>query len=187
MNAQALAFVKKHIFVYQIANVTNDYYTFYGYVDQPSSKPFYVDTMWLSEKAIFSEQGLFRPTNEAMLKKKHFSDTSRYAVIYLYRPGKFTNSLGNYNIYFDNKFMCVARNKSGYIFTILKEGNFPIRSALYKDESSIDLHVQFGKKYYVKSMIHWGIFKRLYNFKLEMAQMKPEDGKPEFENVNVQY
>ncbi|HEX4850087.1 MAG TPA: hypothetical protein VFV08_04730, partial [Puia sp.] len=157
-----------------------------GYVDQPSAKPFYVDTMWLSEKAIITEHGLFSSTSEALLKRGHFSDTSKYAVIYVYRPGKFTNSLGNYNIYFDNKFMCVAKNKSGYIFKVYKEGNFEVKSALYKDESSINLHIQFGKRYFVKSMIHWGIYKRLYNFKLEMAQMKPEDAKPEFEMVNLQ-
>ncbi len=86
----------------------------------------------------------------------------------------------------DNSIMCVAKNKSGYIFKILKEGQFEIKSRLFNDESSVILNVRFGNMYYVKSMIHWGISRRLYNFKLEMAIKGSSVGKAEFGDVNVQ-
>jgi len=105
-------------------------------------------------------------------------------VLYLYRPGKLTNSMGNYLVYFDNNVMCVAKNNTGYIFKILKEGTFEIKSRLLKDESAVKLEVKFGNIYYVKSMVHWTITKRLYNFKLDMAIMKPEDGQEEYYDVN---
>jgi hypothetical protein len=78
------------------------------------------------------------------------------------------------------------QNKSGYIFVILKEGKFKMNSSLYKDESGTELDIKFGHVYYVKSMIHWGISSRLYNFKLEMVQMDPKEGKTEFADVNLQ-
>lgn len=183
---ETIDLIKKHKLVYEIIKTTDRYYIFKGYIDKTSNPPIQTDTMWLNEKTVVANNELFRPVqNNAALKKAHFSDTSQYAVLYLYRPGKLTNSLANYLIYFDDIIMCVARNKSGYLFKIMKEGKFTLKSKLYKDAAAVELDVKFGNVYYVKSMIHWGVFKRLYNFKLEMALVKPEDGKIEFEEVNL--
>ena len=81
--------------------------------------------------------------------------------------------------------MC-CKNKSGYIFKILKEGQFNLKSKLYKDESSVKVDVKFGKTYYIKSMVHCGMFKGLKNYKLEMAMINPAEGKTEFGEVNLQ-
>lgn len=187
MSAEMQQFVKQHQLVFQVTNISGDYYIFKGYVDKTSNPPVQTDTMWLHEKTSIASNELFRQVkNSALLKRAHFSDTSRYAVVYLYRPGKLTNSLGNYLVYFDDIPMCVAKNKSGYIFKVLKEGKFEVKSKLYKDESVTVLDVKFGSTYYVKSMIHWTISSRLYNFKLEMAVVKPDRGQMEFEEVNLQ-
>jgi hypothetical protein len=184
---ETLQFLKSHDLVYEIINITENYYTFKGYVDKTSNPAFLTDTMWFSEKLNYTSNELFKKLpNAAILKKNHFSDTSKYAVVYIYRPGKFTNSLGDYPVYFDNAAMLVAKNNSGSIYKILKEGKFEIKSKLLKDESSVKLDVKFGRTYYVKSMIHWGITSRLYNFRLEMAIVSPEHGQAEFENVNLQ-
>jgi hypothetical protein len=181
------AFFQKHKLVYQISNVTPEYYTFTGYVDKIKNNPIQADTIWLNERVNIPDNRLFKNIpNPAVLRKERFSDTSKYAVLYVYRPGKLTNSLGSYLIYFDDNIMCVAKNRSGYIFKIFKEGQFTIKSRLYKDESSTMLDVKFGKTYYVKSMIHWTISSRLYNFKLEMKVMNPEDGQNEFGDVDLQ-
>jgi hypothetical protein len=143
--------------------------------------------MWLTEKTTIVNNTLYKQIPDAaVLKKQHFSDTSNYAVVYVYRPGKITNSLGNYLIYLDDNLICDAKNKTGFIFKIFKEGQFTLSSKLYKDESGVKLDVKFGKAYYVKSMIHWGISSRLYNFKLEMAVVDPISGTEEFEKVNIQ-
>ena len=187
MPEENLKFIKKHKLVYEIGRTTKEYYPFKGYVDKVSDIPIQTDTMWLTEKANRVSNELFKPVaNSYSLKKAKFSDTSNYAVLYLYRPKKFTNSLGNYFVYFDDNLMCVAKNNSGFIFKILKEGVFEVRSKLFKDESAVKLDVKFGKTYYVKSSIKLGITSRLYNFKLEMANVPPADGIPEFEEVDIQ-
>ena len=35
-------------------------------------------------------------------------------------------------------------------------------------------------------MVHWGMFKGLKNYKLEMAMINPAEGKTEFGEVNLQ-
>jgi hypothetical protein len=183
---QSLRVLKQHTLIYEITGVTDEYYLFTGRFDKKSNLPVQIDTAWLHEKINVPSNELFkRVANENLLRRAHFSDTSKYAVLYLYRPGKLTNSLGDYLVYFDDDIMCVAHNKSGYIFKILKEGKFNIKSRLLKDESSVPVDIKFGKVYYVKSMIHWGISSRLYNFKLAMELMDPGQGKTEFAETNL--
>ena len=178
--------LKKHKLAYEITKSTADYYVFKGYIDNTSGNAFQADTMWVTEKNNIVNNALFdRVSDPAVLYKDHFRDTSKYAILYVYRPGKITNSLGNFLVYFDENPMWVARNRSGYIFKILREGKFNITSRLFKDESSVTLDIKFGKTYYAKSMIHWGISSRLYNFKLEMAQVDEQLGKDEFDKVNI--
>jgi hypothetical protein len=187
MSDETLKLVKKHKWVYEIGRITNEYYLFKGYVDDVSNAPIQIDTMWLNEKINRVSNELFKPVaNSAQLKKANFSDTSKYAVLYLYRPKKLSNSLGNYLIYFNDAIMCAAKNNTGYLFKILKEGQFEIKSKLLKDEAAVKLDIKFGKTYYVKSMIHWGITSRLYNFRLEMLNMPAADAIPEFDEVDIQ-
>ena len=142
--------------------------------------------MWLNIKTGLVNNELFKQVkNPSELKRSHFSDTSKYAVLYLYRPGKLANSLGNYLVYFDESIMCIAKNNSGYIFKILKEGKFTLKSRIYKDEADLPLDIKFGSTYYVKSSIPGGIH-GLNNYKLKMGLMKPEDGQNEFFDVDLQ-
>lgn len=116
----------------------------------------------------------------------HFTDTSRYAIVYLYRPRKLTLSLSGFPVYCNDTLFWIARNRTGCLVKILKEGEMEWKSKLFKDESSVKVNIQFGHVYYIKSMIHWGISSRLYNFKLEMADVSPDIGRPEFEAVKVE-
>jgi hypothetical protein len=186
MSEDEIEFSKKHKVLCQVNSITKDYYIFTGYIDKTSNQPMLKDTMWLNLKTNVTSNLLFQPIKSpTAIKRAHFSDTSNYAILYLYRPGKLTNSLGNYLVYFDDQVMCVAKNNSGYIFKILKEGNFKIESRLYKQEGSTDLDVKFGNTYYIKSSIPWGIHGS-GNFKLKMEVMKPKDGENEFNDVNLQ-
>lgn len=123
---------------------------------------------------------------QVSLREARITDTSDYALLYIYRPGKITNSLSHYSIFFNDNIMCLAKNNSGYIFKIFKEGKFELKSRLLKDESVINIEVKKGKTYYVKSMIHWGIKSRFYNFKLAIAEENKEVGKVEFQDVRLQ-
>ncbi len=187
MPDENLKFLKKHTLLYEIGKITNDYYLFKGYVDKTSNIPIQVDTMWLNEKFNRVSNELFKSVaNTAILRRAKFSDTSKYAVLYVYRPKKIAISLTNYAVYFDNTLMCVAQNNSGFIFKILKEGEFEVKSKLFKDEAAVKVNIKFGKTYYVKSIIKWGITSRLYNFKLDMVNTPAEQGSLEFDDVDVQ-
>lgn len=176
---------KKHKVIFEIKNITGDYYTYSTYLDKTSNLPLGLDTIWLHEKINPVSSRLFEPvTNQRDLRKPHFSDTAKYALVYVYRPGKFTNSLAPFPLYFDNNVMCIMKNNSGYIFKILKEGTFEIGSKLMDNSSVTKLEVMFGKRYYVKSMIHWNLH-TTRNFDLEMKIMPNDTGAEEFDKVEL--
>ena len=181
-DSETKKFLNKHKMLFKVSVISEDYYVYNAYVDEDSNPLIITDTIWLKEKKILSNTQLFKQVSNPS-EINQFTDSSQYALLYIYRPGKFTNSLGNYFLYFDDIAMCIARNNSGYIIKVFKEGNFNIKSKLYKDESSINLNIKFGNVYFIKSMIHWGIQSNLNNFKLEMAQMDKDLGKTEFEKI----
>jgi hypothetical protein len=176
---------KKHKLLFEIKSITDDYYTYASYLDKTSNLPLELDTLWLHEKINPVSNMLFEVvTKESDLHKPRFSDTSKYALLYVYRPGKITNSLAGFPLYFDNNIMCIMKNKSGYIFKILKEGTFEIGSKLMDNSSVTKLDIEFGKKYYVKSIINWGIH-ATRNFNLEMKVMPDDTGAEEFDKVEL--
>jgi hypothetical protein len=183
LSKEILDVIQKHNLVSVIETITPDYYTYSVYFDKKSNLPIGKDTMWLHEKAVVTNNELFKPYKTRTIPAKdHFRDTSKYAIVYIYRPGKLTNSLGNYIVYLDENVLWVAKNNSGYLFKVLKEGRHTFKSRLMKDQSSIDVDIQFGKIYYVKSTMKWGIYKH-GNFKLGMETVKPDIGQTEFDEV----
>lgn len=176
---------KKHKLLFEIKRITDDYYTYASYLDKTSNLPLELDTLWLHEKINPVSNMLFEVvTKESDLRKPRFSDTAKYALLYVYRPGKITNSLAGFPLYFDNNIMCIMKNKSGYIFKILKEGTFEIGSKLMDNSSVTKLDIEFGKRYYVKSIINWGLH-ATRNFNLEMKVMPDDTGAEEFDKVEL--
>jgi hypothetical protein len=182
MPPETLKFLKKHTQVFRIEAVTEDYYVYTSFIDEISSMSVKKDTLWLHEKATLVNNAFFSYyPDETALQREHFSDTSRYAVLYLYRPGKFTNSLVNSLVYCNDNIMWVSRNNSGCLVKILKEGEIELKSKRYEDESAIKLNIQFGKKYYVKSLDHWN----LSGGRLEMVAVDAAEGLPAFQQVKI--
>lgn len=181
---KTLDFFKKHKLLFEINSITDDYYTVTSYLDNIDTQPLSSDTLWFQEKKDFTPSKLFtRISNLASLRKDHFSDTSSYAVVYLYRPKKITHSLDNYYVYFNTDVCWAARNNSGIAFKVFKEGPVVFKSRLFKDEASVTIDIQFGKSYYIQSTTHWGIYKGGNNFKLEMTSIPAAEGKPAFDEV----
>lgn len=181
-NDEQKKFLKKHDLAFKIITVTNDYYTYTGHVDISSNPVINADTMWYHEKVNFTSNELFKQTTTAALKKQPFSDTADYALLYVYRPGKVTLSLSNFLIYFDDNLLCVGDNNTGYVFKILKEGNYKIMSRFAKDKAATDISIKFGHSYYVRSVMQWTIHK-FTNYKLKMELVKEDIGKLEFEDL----
>ena len=178
--AMVRAIMNKHTLVYKIKSVTSEYYVFDGYLDKTSNLPIQTDTMWMTDKVVANNE-LFKPVPDSvLLKAQRISDTSKYALLYVYRPGKLALSLSDFLVYFDNNLMCVMHNNSGFVFRILKEGTFELKSRLYKAEQAIPINVQFGNMYYVKATMDWGMHKHLYNFKMDNQLVSPAAGMADF-------
>jgi hypothetical protein len=185
LSKEVADFLKKHVLFYTVQSVTSDYYLFAGYVDNRKGVQLNTDTMWLHEKVNFKPNKMFDliPDRNA-LKKAKFSDTSQYALVYLYRPGKLTNSIGpGYLVRLDDLPMAIMKNKSGYVFKVFQPGTHTFTSGLGKDEVSTQLKIETGKTYYLKAAIHWGIHS-WRNYKLEIKEMEPSIGKQEFDDVD---
>ena len=85
-NEEASTFLKKkkHKVVFEIKNITDDYYTYATYLDKTSNLPLELDTIWLHEKINPVRNLLFEAvTNGRDLQKSHFSDTPKYALLYV--------------------------------------------------------------------------------------------------------
>ena len=176
--------MKKHKLLFTINKLTDDYYIYTGYLDKTSNLPISTDTMWMHEKVNIVSNELFKqvPSNQ-VFKKPVISDTAKYALLYIYRPGKTTLSLASYLVYFDNSLMCVAQNSSGFVFKIMKEGTFELKTRLNKDESSLPLDIHFGKTYFVKTFMQWGMYKHLSNYKMQNENINPAEGWADFQNI----
>jgi len=175
--------LKKHKLVFQITEKTTDYYLYTAYFDKTSNLPIQQDTMWFQEKLKPVNNNLFTRISKTSAEVIDFKDTTSYALLYVYRPKKITNSLGNFMVYFDENMMCVGKNNTGYVFKVLKEGAFTIKSRVYRDVAATTVNISFGKVYYIKSFVNWTITSRLYNFSLGMVQMPTVEGKEDFEQV----
>ena len=116
-----------------------------------------------------------------LLKKAHFSDTSKYAVLYLYRTGKFAASQVDMITYFDNNLICDSKNGSSFIFKILKEGNFELSSVsnMNKKSAVLPLSIKFGQKYYVNSSAKFTV-NMLSTYVPILKLVDPKQGEDEF-------
>jgi hypothetical protein len=178
-------FLAKHRLAMRVEKITDDYYVYAAYADRVGKLFFSRDTFWLHEKVPAGNGRFTYISSQEALQKAHFSDTSGYAVIYLYRPGHFTLSLSSYPVYCNDTLVWMAHNRWGCMVKIQKEGEVVLTSKLFKDKSTVRLDVRFGHVYFIRSAIHWGLYSRLYNFKLEMAAVPAEQGQPEFGAVDI--
>ncbi len=112
------------------------------------------DTAWLTPITSPANRILFEPLKEkAAHLKRHFNDTSSYAIIYLYRPHKVWGMLAAYYVYYGQDFIFPAMNKTKVAYKIFKEGPVKIHAKLSKVEKSVPLNIKFGKKYYIECLI----------------------------------
>jgi hypothetical protein len=114
---------------------------------------------------------------ESYLRKK-FKDTSSYAILYLYRQGKFMAMLNEYYVYCDNSVMFWAKNKARQAFKIFRQGPLTLYSRSGKEESKVIIDVEFGKRYYVQCIIHHKVTHATPELKL----VDKEKGQVDFES-----
>lgn len=153
MSVEQVVFFQTHKILTKIETVTAEYYVYKTYIDKAAGAFITADTMWMQPKIIPGNNKLFEQVlTNAALKKLKFSDTSSYALLYVYRPGRFTGSKGEYIVYFDDNAMCVSKNNTALIFKIFKEGSFKLSAKLFTQKLIEEkIEIEFGKSYYLKA------------------------------------
>ena len=180
-----LKFVTKHKLAYHIDSIASDYYVFSSYQDRPSPDRLLAkDTIWMHPQLHSADNMLFGLTDPNRIRKIHFSDTSRMALLYIYRPGKLKLSFSDLFIFYNDLPVTVLKNKSAAVVALFKEGPFLLRSRISatKVEGDMPMDIKFGKTYYVRADMIWGLYKT-GNTKLEFSLVDPREGKPDFDGI----
>jgi len=160
---------------------------FTSYQDKLSGALLGKDTMWMHPQQHSEDNMLFGATDPATIRKHHFNDTSKVALLYIYRPGKLKLSMSDLYIFYNDLPLVTLSNKSAAVFALFKEGPFTLRSRVSatKVEGDLPMEVKFGKIYYVRAEMIWGLYKT-GNTHLQFTPMDPKEGKQEFEEIYQQ-
>lgn len=143
-------FLKSHKLIFKTAERTADYFIYESYIDKVSGNPFLVDTAFYKRKSAPVDNRLFVPVKLSDLKKQRFSDTSKYAVVGIYRKGEFTCSAVEGLVYLNDEVIAGLKTKSAYLFKVYKEGTLKFGSSFNNKISVKNVQVQFGKRYYIQ-------------------------------------
>lgn len=172
-------FLKEHSMVCSITELYSDYYIYEAYLDKINGMFITKDTVWLQPKKIVNNRLIFTPLQtEAMLKKEKFSDTSQYAVLYVYRSKKIAGMLIDYPVYVENLPIFFARNNSASIFKFYRQGSATFTATTEAGTTTLTQDIKFGKIYYLKCTIHI-----LTMGKADLKFLPEDKGKDEFEDV----
>jgi len=111
------------------------------------------------------------------------SDSLHYALLYVYRPGKFVGSLIGYNIrmtnpVFKDSLIGRATNDSKFVVKLYQEGKTQV-FAHTETKRAVELDVKFGKKYYLKCEIVIGILVG----RPRLSLISQEQGKLNYDNI----
>ena len=184
-SAADLETLKKYKLAYDILSVTASYYVYNIYLDKIiNAKTDYwqvsTDTAWLKPVSAPGNKPLFAALKEkTSYLKRHFNDTSSYAIVYLYRPNKVWGMAASYYVYCDQDFIYPAMNNSKIAYKIYKQGPTRIFAKLNKVEASVPLDIKFGKKYYIECLLDNSSPKTTAVLKLK----EEEKGQMEFEGL----
>lgn len=139
---------KNHVLVLSVeANKENYYLTNY-YLDKKSKVAFLSDTVWKQQRMV-TDKILFSEVAPNETRRLKFKDTSQYALLYVYRSGKFVGSLADFILKCEGVTMAKMNNQSAYVFKIWKESKLHFIAQTINHEDRVDIDFQFGHKYYL--------------------------------------
>jgi hypothetical protein len=146
---------KKHKIAFRVLDVTNNYYTYSSFLDKTSGVFILTDTTWTHPKTTFSNSITYELVAKHLVDSLSISDTSKYALVYIYRPPKILSGiLDNCVVELNGETACISVDPSIYVYRLLKEGTLEISSTIVgqKRWAVLPLEVKFGHKYYIRSL-----------------------------------
>jgi len=179
-------FAESHNLVTKIETITGDFYSYHIYIDKVAGKYLLADTIWFQKKSAVVNNTLFEavPPNTSN-KKLNFNSKSPYALLYVYRPAKFVGKKVDYLLYFDENIMCTAKNATGYIFKVFKEGNFNLSAKIYDEKDiTVNVNIKLGEKIYVHTQFKTISFDTNY-LRPKLMIVDEEKGSEEFSEIEM--
>jgi hypothetical protein len=182
LKPEARTFFAEHVIYHELVNLTEEYYVVKGRIDKRSGKVLREDTIWFKPKADYVSNKLFEYIKDPrILKKQHFSDTSKYAVLYVYRTPKTWAFMATVNMYLDDVPICTVNNNSAFAFKIFKEGAMKITANVETGKMAEQpLQVEFGKPYYLKTSLG---LKSVFSYKIPILALNAKEAQLDFEGI----
>ncbi|MBN9380499.1 MAG: hypothetical protein J0H74_07030 [Chitinophagaceae bacterium] len=178
---QTQELLKKHKFLFQILSVTDDYYIFQSTLDNASNPVISKDTLWIKQRSDAKRKVTTNPKIDSLLalRKAVFdSVVSKAAFLYVFRPGKFAESLVSYTLCLNDVPICEMANKASYIIRLSKEGQTTFVAKVKKQETSITINVKSGNKYFLRCELPWSLAP-----KPKLTEVTREEAQPYFDSV----
>jgi len=173
--------LKKHRFLYQILEVTNDYYIFQSTLDKASNPVILKDTLWVKQLSDVKRKVTTNPRIDSLLalRKAAFdSVVSKSAFLYVFRPGKFVMGGESFTIFLNDEPICEMSNKASYIVRLAKEGETTLVAKVGRQETSITFDIKAGNKYFLRCELPWSLAPKPRLFKVDK-----EEAQPYFDNI----
>ena len=111
------------------------------------------------------------------------TDSTKYAILYVYRPSSFVGVIIGYNLHITNSaikdsVIGRAKNNSKFMVKLYQEGKTQI-FAQTEAKKFVNIDVKFGKKYFLKCGIAMGAFVG----RPQLDLIYPEQGELDYNNV----
>jgi hypothetical protein len=179
-------FSGSHNLVTRIESVKNDFYSYRIYIDKIAGRYLFADTIWFQKKSVVVNNTLFEavPANTSN-KKLNFNSTPPYGLLYMYRTAKSVGRKADYLLYFDENIMCTAKNATGYIFKVFKQGHFNLSARIYSEKDvTVNINIKFGETIYVKIEFKTISFDTNY-LRPKLLTVEAEKGSEEFSAIEM--
>ena len=139
-----------------------------------------MDTIWFAPQPGKKVSVNFEElTEKPAYLKKHFKDTSSYAIVYLYRPQKVWAMINEYYVYCNDEIIYWAINKTSTAYKVYIKGPAKFYAKSGNVESSVTVDLKPGKRYYVQCIIHH----KLSKVTPELRLMPEDAGKEDYEQI----
>ncbi|HTR30381.1 MAG TPA: DUF2846 domain-containing protein [Puia sp.] len=178
---QTQELLKKHRFLYQIVEVTADYYIFQSTLDKASNPVILKDTLWIKQCSDAKRKVTTNPRIDSLLalRKAAFdSVVSKSAFIYVFRPGKFVMGGESFTIFLNDQPICEMANKAAYIVRLSKEGQTTLVGKVGKQETSITFDIKAGNSYFLRCELPWSLAP-----KPRLIKSDKEEAQPYFDKI----
>jgi hypothetical protein len=153
-------FLAKHLVVTEILQVNENYLTFRSAVDKVTNPTVLQDTIWIKQRQSAGGKVVSNPNADSIVTaRKQIRDSldATYATLYVFRPGKFLNSMKNYNLLVNGEPACVISNGCRLILKLHKAGVYRLSAKVDGPEQVVNVDAKSGESYYLQCQITWGV------------------------------